>query len=181
MHRSLPVTAIAQTVLDFASVASFRRVRHALAELDYRRALDLDAIEGVLGRGRPGCELLRRAIAEHRPEMAYTRSEFERRFLELCEAAGLPIPKFNASVCGFKVDALWREQRVVVELDGRGNHGTAAQIARDHERDLRLRAAGFTVLRYSWRQLTDRRELVLADLRRALELRRARRATTGPG
>jgi very-short-patch-repair endonuclease len=57
---------------------------------------------------------------------------------------------------------------VIVELDGRAGHGTAAQVQRDHERDLILRAAGYTVLRYTWRQITREGELVLADLRQAL-------------
>lgn len=169
--RRLPVTTLAQTLLDFASVNSFRRVRYALANADYRRQLDVEAVESVAGRGRPGSDLLRRALAKHLPELGCTRSEFERRMLELCESAGLPIPEVNVAVGGMTVDALWRDQRVVVELDGKGNHGTPAQIARDHDRDLRLRALGFTVLRYAWEQLKRRPDLVLTDLRRALGLK----------
>ncbi len=167
-HRRLPVTTVPQTLLDFASVASFRRVRYALAEADYHRLLRCDAVQDVLGRGRPGSERLARALANHRPELAYTRSEFERRFVELCESGGLPIPEFNVKVLGLTVDALWREQRVVIELDGKQGHGTPAQIARDHERDLRLRAMGFTVLRYAWGQIRRRPALVVADVARAL-------------
>ena len=170
-HRSLPVTTVAQTLLDFASVNSFRRVRYALANADYRRLLDVEAVESVAGRGRPGSDTLRRALAKHLPELGFTRSEFERRMLELCESAGLPIPEVNAVVGGMTVDAMWRDQRVIVELDGKGNHGTQAQIARDHDRDLRLRALGFTVLRYAWEQLKRRPDLVLTDLRRALGLK----------
>jgi hypothetical protein len=169
-NRGLPVTTVAQTLLDFASVNSFRRIRYALANADYRRLLDIEALEEVAGRGRPGSKALGRALAKHLPELGFTRSEFERRMLELCESAGLPIPEVNARVCGMTVDALWPEQRVVVEVDGEGNHGTPAQIARDHDRDLRLRAAGFTVLRYAWGQLQRRPDLVAADLRRALGL-----------
>lgn len=169
-RRRLPVTNVPQTLLDFASTASFRRVRHALAEADYQRLLDYEAVEEALGRGRAGSDQLRRAIDRHRPELAYTRSEFERRFIELCEWGRLPIPKFNVRVCGSTVDALWRKERVIIELDGKRGHGTPAQIARDHERDLRLRAAGFTVLRYTWGQIKRRRQMIVADLRRALGL-----------
>lgn len=169
-HRRLPVTTVAQTLLDFAAANSFRRVRYALANADYRRLLDIEALESVAGRGRPGSDILRRALDKHLPGLGLTRSEFERRMLELCESAALPIPEVNAVVGGMTVDALWRDQRVIVELDGKGNHGTPAQIARDHDRDLRLRALGFTVLRYAWEQLTRRPDLVLSDLRRALGL-----------
>jgi predicted transcriptional regulator of viral defense system len=169
-HRRLPVTTVAQTLLDFASVNSLRRVRYALANADYRRLLDVEAMQSAAGRGRPGSDVLRRALDKHLPELAFTRSEFERRMLDLCESAGLPVPEVNAVVGGMRVDALWRDQRVIVELDGEGNHGTPAQIARDHGRDLRLRALGFTVLRYAWGQLKRRPDLVAADLRRALGL-----------
>lgn len=170
-HRRLPVSAVPQTLLDFASVATFGRVRYALAEADYRRLLDFPAVEEILGRGRAGSDVLRRAVAKHQPALAYTRSEFERRFVALCEESRLPIPKFNVRLFGMTVDALWREQRVVVELDGIQGHSTPAQIARDHARDLRLRTAGYTVLRYTWGQITSHRDLIVADVRRALELR----------
>ena len=169
-HSRLPVTSVEQTLLDFASAAPFRRVRYALAEADYHRLLDFTSVEQILGRGRPGSLNLRSAIEHHRPELAHTRNDFERRFLELCELGELPIPKFNVKVMGLTVDALWRDQKVIVELDGKRGHGTPAQISRDHARDLTLRAAGFTVLRYSWRQITREAEMVLADLRRALGL-----------
>ncbi len=66
------------------------------------------------------------------------------------------------------VDALWRRQRVVVELDGHGAHGARAQFERDRKRELRLRADGLVVIRYTWRQVTGEAETVTADLRRAL-------------
>jgi very-short-patch-repair endonuclease len=57
---------------------------------------------------------------------------------------------------------------VIVEVDGGEGHGTLAQTRRDRERDLRLRAAGFVVLRYSGLQVTGDRPAVAADIRRAL-------------
>jgi very-short-patch-repair endonuclease len=71
-------------------------------------------------------------------------------------------------VSGILVDAVWRAARVVVELDGLQGHRSRAQIERDRMNDLRLRAAGYTVLRYTWEQLTKEPELVLSDLKLAL-------------
>jgi very-short-patch-repair endonuclease len=170
-HRRFPVTSVAQTLLDFATEAAPRQLRRALAEADYRRLLDVSAMNALCGQGRKGSDALRKALAEHQPDLARTRSELEERFLELCKKGRLPSPELNVTVCGLMVDALWREQRVIVELDGRGAHGTPAQIARDHERDLKLRAAGFVVLRYTWSQITRNPAAVLADLKQALGVR----------
>jgi very-short-patch-repair endonuclease len=55
-----------------------------------------------------------------------------------------------------------------VELDGAAAHGGWAAIKRDRQRELALRAQGFLVVRYTWDQLTDGPEEVLADLRQLL-------------
>jgi len=147
-HKRFPVTPPAQTLLDIA----------------------LDEVEAVLGRGKPGSAALRVALDCHRPELAKTRSTLEEKFLLLCEHYSLPPPGVNVWIGGWLVDAAWFDQRVVVELDGHAAHGTSASQEADHRRDLELRAAGYTVVRYTWQQVTETPELVLADLRPLLGL-----------
>ena len=55
---------------------------------------------------------------------------------------------------------------MIVELDSHLAHGTPSKLEKDRRRDLDLRAAGFTVLRYTWTQVTEEGDLVVADLRR---------------
>ncbi len=169
-HKGLPSTPVAQTLVDFAATAPPNHVRHALAEAEYLGLLDLDAVERVLGRGRRGSGPLRKAIERHQPAYAHTRSELENAFLDLCERHRIPVPAVNVIVEGWLVDAVWFDRRVVVELDGQGGHRTPAQLERDHTRDLQLRAAGFTVVRYTWAQVTTQARIVAADLRRLLAL-----------
>jgi very-short-patch-repair endonuclease len=102
------------------------------------------------------------------PELARTNSPLEVRFLLLCEQHGLPRPEVNVKVAGFRVDCLWRDAGVIVELDGQAGHGYEAAVERDRARDLTLRAAGYRVLRYSWWQITSDQGRVVADLRREL-------------
>lgn len=167
-HDGLPVTTPAQTLLDLASTLPLPDLRRALAEADYRGLLDPPAIERLLGRGRPGAGALRKALLLHLPQLAATRSLLERRFLLLVERRGLPLPEVNGVVAGLTVDALWRKPRVIVELDGHAAHARPSAAERDRNRDLALRGAGFTVLRYTWQQVTDEPDAVVADLGAAL-------------
>lgn len=167
-HKRLPVTTVAQTLLDYASRATIHETRRALAEADYQRVLDPIAVQSILGRGAPGSATLRKAWDQHQPKLAHSRSELEQAFLELCERADLPLPSLNAKVAGLTVDALWPEHRVIVELDGTQGHATTAQLHRDRNRDLRLRAAGYIVLRYTWAQITQQPDEVILDLAAAL-------------
>ncbi|HEU0025291.1 MAG TPA: DUF559 domain-containing protein [Thermoleophilaceae bacterium] len=167
-HRGFPVTTVERTLLDLAAAVSMDDLRRTLAEADYRRLLDLRALEAVLGPGRRGATALRHALAHHMPELARTRSRLERAFLFLCEAEGIPLPQVNVWVAGFRVDAVWRAERVAVELDGGASHARPATMESDRARDLRLRATGFVVLRYTWRQVRREPELVAADLRATL-------------
>jgi len=170
MRRGLPVTPVAKTLLDFASVAPLDRVRKAVAEADFQRLLDLGALDRLTGVGQSGSAKLRRALHLHRPEYARTLSPLEDLLLDLCRRHRIPFPEVNVKVRSYMVDALWRQQRVVVEVDGVPTHGTDAQRERDHHRDLVLRASGYSVHRYDWRLVTRQRAAVAADLRRALGL-----------
>jgi predicted transcriptional regulator of viral defense system len=167
-HKHLPVTTIERTLLDLAVTVSARQLRRALAEADYRRLVDLDTLEAVAGRGLRGSAALRSALATHRPELARTVSVLEERFLAHCEDYGIPPPEVNVKVRGLMVDALWRRQRVIAELDGHAAHGTRAAMERDRRRELELRKAGYSVVRYTWQQVTRQPAQVAADLSREL-------------
>jgi very-short-patch-repair endonuclease len=94
-----------------------------------------------------------------------TNSELEEMFIHLIDAAGLRRPEINALVEGFEVDAVWRDQRVVVELDGRGTHSTVAAFERDRARDRALQVAGWRPVRITYRQLRDSPLAVQTDVR----------------
>jgi Transcriptional regulator, AbiEi antitoxin/Protein of unknown function (DUF559) len=166
--RGLPVTTVARTLLDLASLVSPRQLRRALAEADYWRLLDPVELDSVLGKGRRGSRALRAAWDAHLPQLAKTLSALEEGFLDLCEQAGIPIPEVNGRVGRMRVDALRREHRVAVELDGAAAHASWAQIKRDRRREMVLRAKGFQIVRYTWDQVSGRPDEVAADLRRML-------------
>jgi very-short-patch-repair endonuclease len=168
--KRLPVTPIPNTLVDLAATSDIKVVRRALAVLDFRHELDVDAVEAICKPGRPGSRRLRQALQIHQPELAATNGTFEERFLEFCEHWELPTPRFNVPLHGILVDAYWPATRLAVELDGNDNHRTRAQLHRDMTSDLILRRHGITIRRYGWRQLgiqgREIRDEILAGLNR---------------
>ena len=50
---------------------------------------------------------------------------------------------------------MWREQRLIVELDGYATHGTRQAFERDRIRDRTLAAKGWRTIRLTSRQLAE--------------------------
>lgn len=156
VRSDLPVTAPARTLLDLAQVMTQRQLRRAVDEAVVQRLVDEDALVAVLERypGRRGAKRLRQLL-QARQGPSLTRSEAERRLLEVLEAHDLPRPETNVRLGRFEVDLLWRAERLVVEVDGYAFHGTRTAFERDRERDAELQAARFAVARVTWRQIVD--------------------------
>jgi very-short-patch-repair endonuclease len=92
----------------------------------------------------------------------------------LIRKAQLPFPETNVPFGRYEADFLWREERLVVEIDGYGFHGGPRSFYRDREKDLVMRDAGFDVLRLTRDHVVHEPERVLARV--AAELARRRRA-----
>jgi very-short-patch-repair endonuclease len=147
VHDGIPYVSIADLLLELAAEANVPILRRALETLDFRRMLDLAAAHHACGKGRRGSVLLTDALAHRLPELARTKSDLEVHFLLLLEALHLPIPRVNEKLHGVEPDMYWPQLRLVVELDGDGNHHSAAQKRRDARKDRLLRSRGLTVIR----------------------------------
>jgi very-short-patch-repair endonuclease len=105
-------------------------------------------------------------MGDHPP---HANSDFERDFPDFCTDFGLPQPELNATVAGFVVDALWRDRRVVAELDSYGYHRSRRAFESDRERDAALQLARYRVVRITWRRLTRHPAEVAMTIRALLE------------
>jgi very-short-patch-repair endonuclease len=163
-HNRMPVTAPARIPLDLATDATLWELKGVLAELEFHYGVGPEEVP--LRKGFPGSAKLRRAIAEHTPQLASTREELERRYVHFSVERRLELPVFNHPVGLSTVDAIYAERGVVVELDGVRGHTGERRVLRDHRRDLHRRADGLQVLRYHFTQIVNPpdQDLVEADL-----------------
>jgi very-short-patch-repair endonuclease len=170
--KGITTTTAARTLLDLATELPTKHLTRAIEEAQIQRHLDhsslADAVDNA--RGHRGRSALRAATTTN-PKL--TRSEAERRLLELIRAAELPEPETNRRVGGYEVDVLWPVDRLVVEVDGFAFHGGREAFERDRRRDAELTAAGFRVARVTWRQIADEPEALVARLARSLSAGRA--------
>jgi len=163
-HRGIPVTTSQRTLLDLAAVGH-PGLELAVDEAQALRLVTAEQLGALAASGRRGSARLR-ALFSDRP--GFTRSEAERRLRALILKAQLPRPVFNAKLLGHEVDALWPEHRLVLEVDGYAAHGHRAAFEYDRRRDQELTAAGYRVIRITWRQLTTTPEALTARLGAAL-------------
>lgn len=176
VREGLRITGPARTLLDLAAVLGVRALQRAVNEAQVAGLVDESDLWAVLDRcrGRRGAPRLRRLLADGRGP-SLTRSEAERRLLELLKASGLPRPETNVRIGRYEVDFLWRAEWLVVEVDGFAFHGTKAAFERDRIRDGELQASGYAVLRITWRQIVDAPEAAIARIAQMLQRRTASR------
>ncbi len=169
-RRRIPVTTLARTLLDIASEAPAEGLEGAIREAEFRHRFQLERLAALLERhpGRRGATTIKTCLRRlGLGRQGRTREELEVRFAALLARTGLPKPELNAllDLDGSKIEAdcLWRDQRLIVELDGGQAHRTRVAFESDRERDRRLQVAGWKVIRITWRQL-DNPSAVLTDL-----------------
>jgi very-short-patch-repair endonuclease len=166
----IPTTSVPRVLLDLAARDRRGKLRGYLERAEELELLDLGAVHELLDRtrGHHGWGRLRSAAAFYQPP-PFTRSGFERRFLEAAQAAKLPRPSVNFNVAGYEVDMYWPEQRFAVELDTYGTHGTRDAFRRDRERQEDLLLAGVAMTRVTDDRFYREANAVIGRVKRLLE------------
>ncbi len=174
-RAGIPVTTPLRTLVDLATVLDRKPLERAINRADQSRLLTVPALRRGLEQlaARPGVLTLREIVDP--ATFARTRSDLERRLLDLALGVGLPMPETNVRVDGFEVDFYWRDLDLVVETDGLTYHRTPAAQARDRERDHAHLIAGRTCLRFTHHQVRHDRGRTRTKLLAAVERCRATR------
>lgn len=168
------VTSVVRTVLDCARDCS---VPDALAVADsalrYRKADRDDLLKAASQMRGPKSKRVQRVVQWADPRAASVMESALRGLL--CEA-GLPIfqPQLPIEVSTGDVwhpDLGHPASRVVIEADSVLNHGGPSRLEIDTQRYDEFAAAGYVVLRFTWKQITQRPEWVVTTVRRTLRQR----------
>jgi very-short-patch-repair endonuclease len=151
----LPVTTVARTLVDLATVLSPHQIERVVHRAEHLRLLDMHSLDEQLDRaqGRRTKSLIAAIEQLQVKEPDITRTVLEERFLALIFNAQLPRPHVNVRIGPYEVDFLWRAERLIVETDGAATHLTANGFEEDRRRDAVHSMRGFRTLRFTWRQV----------------------------
>jgi very-short-patch-repair endonuclease len=136
-----------------------------------KRLTSTPQLEAALDRhrGGRGTARLRRMLELGVDDL---RSRAEHSLRDWIRRSGLTQPSFNAAVGPWRVDALWREHRLAVEVDGYAAHSSPWAHDRDHRKEQWLRGAGLDLRRFTALLAIDEPALVIAQVAAALALQK---------
>jgi hypothetical protein len=135
----IPTTTVARTLIDLAEQFPARVVEKAITRAEQRRSFNLALVEKVIAAHphRIGAKRLRRILSVQ----PVTTNDADEGIEELFLA--------------------------IVETDGRETHLTPTAFENDHAKANELTLARYTVLSFTYLQLTERRDWIAAALTRA--------------
>jgi very-short-patch-repair endonuclease len=145
------VTSPARTLLDIAPTTKTKTLHRFHNELRMRKLINNEQLLDVAARNplHPGAKHLRALAAASSGEAK--RSDFEIDWQNFAAKYDLPTHEINVRVAGQRVDVLFTPDRLVVELDGWGTHGTRLAFEEDRERDSGILAAtGIPTMRITY-------------------------------
>lgn len=164
------VTTVARTVVDLARMSPFMAgvvAADSALRADKTTKAELTRV----------CDACRQWPGVTRAREVVTFSEAgAESVLESCARVffrelGLEPPELQVTIHGdafaFRVDFYWLRHRTIAEADGLAKYADRKDILEQFRRDRLLREAGYKVVHFTWRELFDTPEAVVARVRAA--------------
>lgn len=177
--HAVPVTTPARTIFDLAAREHPKRVERALDfALSHRLTnhAELHHLLGVLAcRGRSGITTMRQLLVDRPADERQPDSNLERRFRQIAREAGFPVLEAQVDIADetgwlARVDFYYAPLLLVIEIDSVIHHSALMDRRRDDATTARLRAAGYTVRRFTEVEIFFEPDRVIAALRSAFSL-----------
>ena len=119
-------------------------------------------------KGRYGSPRARRLL---QAASSGARSEAERLLVKLLRTAGITGWTANYPVGPYKIDVAFPELKIAIETDGWAFHSDPDAFRRDRKRQNYLILQGWRVLRFTWLDLVEYPQRVIAEIRAAISAR----------
>lgn len=167
-----------EALVDSLIVLGERRSADVIDLALQRRLIDAAsfsrAVQPHLGSGRNGATCLRAMLTR---VASGSRSEAEQRMGAILDRSGtgpwarnFPVRDGTHRVIA-EIDFAHLGLRIAIEVDGRAHHTGRIAFERDRERQNMLMLQGWLVLRFTWEQITQRPDEVLAAVLAAVAQR----------
>ena len=149
-YRNIPITTPARTIIDLARILKGRPLEQALDLAEQRRLIDFAELHN---RSIPPS--LQAVLSLYTADTP-TRSELRGALHRISATPTGSTAEGQHPHRGIEVDFVWRDKRLIVEVDGYAYHRSPSAFEADRERDINLALAGWRVLRFTWTQITRR-------------------------
>jgi len=178
--RGLRVTTPARTIVDLAKIVQERRLEKIVDNALAGGIVDFDELVmlylALTRQGKKGMPAVGRILRNRVDGELVPITVIEAKLFDLLIDIGIPAPRreFHAPwldpIRG-RVDFAYVDEGVLIEADSRRWHGLFDAFESDRRRDITAQLAGWIVLRFTWKMLTEEPEFVIASVRSALALR----------
>jgi very-short-patch-repair endonuclease len=165
VRNGVRVTAVARTIVDLADRPE---LEHVLDAALHKRLTTVDRMKEYVKplRTKPGLKRLRRLLDDR--EKGLLTTELERRFDDLLQRSTLPYPARQHPIGAYFADFAYVEERIVLELDGGESHMRKEVFEHDRLRQNEIVLSGWLVIRFTWDDVTQRRDYVIRTVRQAI-------------
>lgn len=164
-RNGLRVTGLALTVVEAAvrdrsgAVLMDSALQHQVELRDLWRA----HLRNKGRHGSPAARILLQAASDG------ARSVAERLLVKLLREARITGWRTNFPVGRYKIDLAFPLQKIAIEVDGWAFHSDAEVFVKDRNRQNEIALLGWKVLRFTWLDLTEYPQRVVAEIRHAID------------
>ena len=172
----LPCTTVPRTIIDLAGILHPKHIQRIVDDLITRQRLTVErlgaVLEDVARRGKPGPSAIRSLLYERGLGPDRNASVLEIRGLSVLRNGGLPEPELEYAIPWnptHRFDACYPLWRIAIEWDSRRWHGGHDDFEQDRERDRSALLHGWSVYRFTWKDVTERPEHVVETISAAID------------
>lgn len=175
--QGIRCTNAIRTCIDMGARMSVDELERLMERARHRRLVHPDPLVArflqLARRGRDGIATTRAALQRLDPDLEPAESDLETLLVQILREHGLPAPVRQHAVVidgrSFRIDMAYPELRVAIESDGFAHHGERSAFEDDRERQNLLTLAGWTVLRFTWRQICAQPAWVAEQVSRGID------------